>query len=106
MVDWVGEGELRQVRRGGALQRLADRTGRDRKVKVALHREAADAEVPELGERGVPPLVTVLAERREAVAEELRVVAVELCFGDIERVAAGREEILHDDDGIHAAALL
>jgi hypothetical protein len=38
-------------------------------MEVALHRETTDAEALKLGERGVPPLVAVLAERREAVAK-------------------------------------
>lgn len=59
-----------------------------------------------LVERGVAPLVAVGAERRDAVAVEQRVLIVELRFGDEERVAPRGKEILHDDDGIHAAAAL
>src|SRR5215212_7031514 len=91
---------------GSTAEKLADGAFSDRKVKIALHREAADTETLELGERGVAPLVAVGAERRDAVAVEQRVLIVELRFGDEERVAARGKEILHDDDGVHAAATL
>ena len=62
------------------------------KLEVALDRKAADAEAPQLGEGGVALLIQVLAERREALAEELCAVAVEL--RSVTKLAAGREDKL------------
>src|ERR1051325_1482197 len=91
---------------GGAVQEIAHGPCRNRKQDVALDGETANADAAKLCERGISPLVAVFAKRRKAVAKQLRVIAVELRFGDIERVAASREEKLDDDHSIHAAALL
>src|ERR1700682_875103 len=82
----------------GAFERLSDRPDRRGEVEVALDAEATlDADREQLLEARVAPLVAVRAERRDAVAEEEVVLSFGASFGDIERVAAGGIEELHDD---------
>src|SRR5919206_1271410 len=68
-----------------------DGSHRNREVNVALHVEESHAVAQQLRERNVAPLVEVLTQRGEAVAEEDKVGAFGPTFDRVESVPTGGE---------------
>lgn len=78
-----------------------------RKKEIALDSQAGTLDALQFREAGVAPLVAVLSERGEAIAEEEKVaVPVWLALGDEEDVAAYWEKVLRNNDRLHPVAIL